>query len=205
MSSHDAEHKVKGSHHWLLALMFILVALVWFIAPIISRDRPLPPWIEQLPQWPVVVILLLGLAVLLPWSPRSLRTRSRVVALSSITFTLVLLFSVMKTLYKPAFDLHEISTRIAALQENGQTVAVAGKYHNQFQFLGRLKKPVDVVSWFQIKDWLKDKQPAYIVIVWKKRPELHYQDDEFIQPYRGRWMVLLRRATLRTRPELARP
>jgi len=205
MSSHDAEHKVKGSKHWLLALMFALVAMIWIIAPLISRDPPLPAWVEQLPQWPAAAILLLAVTVLLPWAPHSLRTRCRVVSLCSIVFTMVLLFSVMKTLYKPAFDLHEISTRIAALQADGQTVAVAGKYHNQFQFLGRLKKPVVIIGWPRLNEWLQDKEPAYLVIVWKKRPDFRYQDDEFVQPYRGKWMVLLRRSTLRAHPELARP
>ncbi len=205
MSSHDAEHKIKGGHHWLLALMYVLLALAWLITPMISHDRPLPAWVDQLPQWPVAVFLFLAVAVLLPWSPRSLRLRGRVVALSSIGFTLVLLFGLMKTLYKPAFDLHEISSRIAALQASGQTVAVVGKYHNQFQFLGRLKKPIVLVDWRLLKDWVQDKEPAYLVIVWKNRHDIVYQDDEFVQPYRGRWMALLRRASLRANPELARP
>jgi len=205
MSSHDAEHKVKGSHHWLLALMYALVALTWFIGLNISRDRPLPFWVEQLPQWPVVVFLLLGLVVLLPWAPCSLRTRGRVVALSSIAFSLVLLFSVMKTLYKPAFDLHEISSRIAAIQENGQTVAIVGKYHNQFQFMGRLKKPVVIVGRSDVKKWVQDERSAYIIIIWRKHLDLDYQDDEFVQPYRGKWMSLLRLSTLRANPELISP
>jgi len=205
MSSHDAGVKIKGSGHWLTALVYALIAAVLFIAPIISRSRPLPDWVGQLSQWPAAIILLLALASLLPWAPCSLRVRARVVALSSIVFTLVLLFSVFKILYMPAYDLHEISSRISVLQTNGHTVAVPGKYHNQFQFFGRLKNPIVIIDWPDIQDWLRDKKQAYLVVVRKKRYELHFKDDEFTQPYRGKWMALLRRSTLRENPELAYP
>ncbi len=203
----DAEHgqgNRKTRRNWLLAVVYVLIAAAWLVQLVIKRDQVLPEWLQYFPQWPILVFVLLAVMVMLPWARRSLRAQARVMALSSIIFTLVLLLSAMKTLYSPAFDVQEVATRIARLQAQGHSVAVLGKYHNQFQFKGRLTQAIEIVEWASIHLWIKERDPAWIVLVLKKRHELDYREDEYIQPYRGKWIALLRRGTLQEHPELAR-
>ena len=70
----------------------------------------------------------------------------------------------------PAQRVAPLAERIAALQRDGVTVANEGKYHGQFQYYGRLTRPLEVIDERDIGAWLAS-HPDGRVVVYFREPE----------------------------------
>jgi len=85
--------------------------------------------------------------------------------------TMLLIFAIHYSinLYLKSQDLTNFSKVIATLQNRGITVAHFGKYHNQYQFVGRLKKPLKVIkSEQELKEYL-DSNPNGAIITYRAK------------------------------------
>jgi hypothetical protein len=56
-----------------------------------------------------------------------------------------------------------MAQRLKSLEEQGRPVAHLGKYHGQFQFLGRLSRPVASVTEDALAAWLVQHPDGYVV------------------------------------------
>ena len=90
-----------------------------------------------------------------------------------------------------AYNVKPLSTYLAKIQEQGYPVANAAKYDGQFQFLGRLKQPLEVINHDGASEWLKDHPQGRVVQYFKKWPQEINQKVEFMQPFRGQFAVVL--------------
>lgn len=63
----------------------------------------------------------------------------------------------------PGFDLRPMAQRLKSLEDQGRPVAHLGKYHGQFQFLGRLTRPVASVTDDALPAWLVEHPNGYVV------------------------------------------
>lgn len=63
----------------------------------------------------------------------------------------------------PAFDLRPMAQQLKSLEAQGRPVAHLGKYHGQFQFLGRLTRPLETVSDETAVAWLAQHPDGYLV------------------------------------------
>ena len=115
---------------------------------------------------PIIVIGLLGVA-----SPALVQT------------------ALAPTLY-PEYDVHLISRAIRQSQDRGHLVANAGKYHDQYQFFGRLQQPLVELQEDTLKDWLQHHPTAYVVVYIKNLETLNGAAAIAAQPYRGKVVAL---------------
>ena len=82
-------------------------------------------------------------------------------------------------LYLKSQDLTNFSKVIASLEQQGIKVAHYGKYHNQYHFIGRLKKPILVLkSLKEIKEYIKNN-PNGAIVAYKKRDVKFNKDAIF--------------------------
>ena len=101
----------------------------------------------------------------------------------------------------PVFDLTPAAGQIASLKQLGRPVANVGKYHGQYQFLGRLDEPLDVISGDQIAEWFARNPDGVIIAYHRNLPELS-NGPFFTQPFRGKTLALWNREEALTDPEL---
>jgi 4-amino-4-deoxy-L-arabinose transferase-like glycosyltransferase len=114
------------------------------------------------PLWPGLLLLLLALASWLAgrrgWP--SLPNLSLLAVASVVLVQVALLHSIV-----PMFDLKPMAEAIRVEQQAGHTVAHLGKYHAQYQFLGRLEQPlVELGDRDPRRAWLSAHPAAYAVM-----------------------------------------
>lgn len=93
---------------------------------------------------------------------------------------------------KNAYDVTAFAREIHALQNQGQTVAFAGKYHNTFAYAGRLEKPLVIAPDHgdRLRQFLAENSG---VTVWKNKkitPE-QAQATLYRAHYKSGWLLLL--------------
>jgi hypothetical protein len=140
----------------------------------------------DLPWWPGA--LLAGAALISAWLGWMPHFRLTVLAILGAC-----LFALGQLYISPAagrsYDMHPMANAIRQLQDRGIPVANIGKYHAQFQFVGRLEHPLAQVNPKELTAWLeKNPQGAVVDYVSSKRAPAGYI---FSQPYRGEMVVLL--------------
>ena len=102
-----------------------------------------------------------------------------------------------------AYDLRKISMYLSKMQSQGYVIANYGKYHGQFHFLGKLKQPIIETGDGSIKKWLIRNPRAKIISV-QKEISTQIPKPDFIQKYRGKYILVWDRSLLMIHPNLAR-
>ncbi|WJW75890.1 glycosyltransferase family 39 protein [Thiohalobacter sp. IOR34] len=166
---------------WLGPAMLLALAAALFLAPsLLHPERA--PWLAEIsPLWGLAPLLLA--VALAGVRPRSQLQSLALTATASALVIVVLHLAVLRVA-APAYDLRPLAGRIHALQAAGRPVAHVGKYHGQFQFLGRLRRPLAVVPEWEALDWARAHPDGYLVLYnsdWKG-PK---QGAEYVQDYRG--------------------
>lgn len=141
------------------------------------------------PIWPGIVLLII--AGSFGWLGRNPAWQLPALASIGAGFLAFLQMYVSGNL-SPGYDVRPISYQIKLLQERGMPVANVGRYHAQYQFAGRLEKPLAQLSQNEITAWL-DKNPRGAIVMYLERLESK-PDALFSQPYRGGMAILLNTA-----------
>ncbi len=152
------------------------------------------PWWPQGPAWFAYIQLMWGPALLL-WSFVLMRlslplpVAVRVAALTTLFMTAVVYAGVLSLATTP-FDLRPASHRIAQLQGQGRPVAWLGKYHGQFNFIGRLRQRIEPLrDRVALEHWQEAHPDGYLLVNHKVLPA-HLPVDVEVWPYRGGSLVL---------------
>ena len=152
------------------------------------------PWWPWGPDWLSEVQALWGPALLL-WSiplfrwrlPRLAAVRATSLAVWLATATLYL---GVVSLMAPQVELRPLAVRLADLQQAGNAIAWLGKYHGQFQFLGRLQQRVEpLTDMHSVRDWL-ERHPQGYLLVHYATPAPEVPPSLTIQLYRSGSLVL---------------
>lgn len=70
------------------------------------------------------------------------------------------------------FDTKPIAEKIAQFHQEGKAVVfVTDKYHGQFQFTGKLTKPLEIVSASNLPAWLQANPHGFVLLDSKKLPD----------------------------------
>ena len=179
---------------WPLAVGAFALAALLFALPLIGAAELHSHWLRDFAPVSApfgVLYLLLGVFVLLPG-----RGKLRRIAAASLIGTAgaYALFAV--ALY-PAFDMRPASKLLAHAEAQGHAIGNLGIYDGQFEFMGRMTKPIDRLYEGQfLQDWAT-KHPRGLVIDYPERldaNDLRYA--RLVQPYRGTWMVIWNAPTL---------
>ena len=152
------------------------------------------PWWPQGPVWKDQVQLLWGPGVLL-WSLLFFGLRlQRQAAVQGLTLAVALgtatLYAGVVDRMAPQYRLQALSARLADLQQEGHALAWLGNYHGQFQFLGRLHRPVTALRQpGSLRDWLAAHPQGYVLVRYPGAgPDV--PDGLLVQPYRSGTLVL---------------
>jgi hypothetical protein len=136
-------------------------------------------------------LLVAGLLFLLPFHPNS-----NAVKRVALGITLMLLFTLVEARkgFMDDYDMKEIAVFIKSKMDEGIPVANIGKYHGQYQFLGRLEKPI--VEFKDKHDRIGDfkiSHPDALFISYQHKNENTLPEGSkicFSHDYRGKEVVL---------------
>jgi 4-amino-4-deoxy-L-arabinose transferase-like glycosyltransferase len=173
----------------LPALILLIVGITVALLPSLGKAH-MPSWIRELSAWWGVGIALVGLVLWLgPWR----RAVQAVIPFSVSSMAVVLLFyGVFLQTAWPAYNVAPVAQLIARLQQRGLPVAVVGGYHNQFQFLGRLQKPLADLDAVQLGAWRQAHPDGRAVLRTSKKPDSSDSGLEYMHRFRSQWVSIWR-------------
>jgi 4-amino-4-deoxy-L-arabinose transferase-like glycosyltransferase len=182
---------------WLPALPALLAgaagAAMVYLAPD-GLSGKLDLW-EGLPRWPGAALVLAAVAAV--WLGRKAEWRMAVLATLGAAFFALAQCYVSDNLWR-RYDIRPLAQEIGKLQERGIAVANHGDYHAQYQFFGRLTRPIDELPTpFDIQPWF-EKHPDGVLIMYVT-PKPGEAAPLFSQPYIGESAVLLTAEQARAR------
>jgi hypothetical protein len=136
-------------------------------------------------------------AVAAVWLGRKAEWRMAVLATLGAAFFALAQCYVSDNLWS-RYDIRPLAQEIGKLQERGIAVANHGDYHAQYQFFGRLTRPIDELPTpFDIQPWF-EKHPDGVLIMYVT-PKPGEAAPLFSQPYIGESAVLLTAEQARAR------
>ena len=182
----------------LPAIGFVGGAAALFVARALPARLGLPAWSGDLPAWPIAALVAIAVA-LFAVSRRDVVEQVRALAASMLAATFVLGAGLLPALV-PFNDVRPVAARIAALQDQGIAVAFLGKYHAQYNFAGRLAKPVDIIDVPDLVAWLAQHPNGRVVDIERQRRGDSSRVPEFEAPFRGQWVQLWRASVLASMP-----
>lgn len=174
-----------------VALVVLLASVMMYFA-VAGLPGKLAIW-GELPLWPGVVLLLIAAAAGL--LGRNMHKRLPALASLGAAFLACLQMYVAASV-GPGYDVRPIAQRIKQLQSQNVPVANMGRYHAQYQFAGRLEKPLAELNSSEIPAWL-DKNPNGVVVMYVGRDDAQ-PEALFSQRYRGEMALLMNADQIRT-------
>jgi 4-amino-4-deoxy-L-arabinose transferase-like glycosyltransferase len=178
-------------------LFLIILGAAAGFAPEIGAavNRPeLTAEIERL--WALPLVALAIFLVLKP--PQSGYPRLFAIAATSAIF-IISIQAVLQPVLNTGYDLRPTAKYLAKAQQQGYVIAHFGKYHGQFQFLGRLEKPIIITGDGEVIKWLANRPQAKIISVHTKLDGNGPKPD-FVQKYRRKYLAVWDRATVLAHP-----
>ena len=146
-------------------------------------------------------LLPLGLGLAAAWRPPKALS-SRILVLAGLTVVLVVAVHLsLRPLLAANYDLAPLAKRLAAWQTEGRPLANSGKYQGQFDFLGRLKKPIVIIGEKNAKAWAEANPRGEVISYHDKLPVGLTPD--YVQRYRGKYIAVWNAKTVIEHPYLA--
>ena len=149
--------------------------------------------------WLGVLMVGFGLTTAI-WRGGSPGRQLPVLALQSVA-VIAVVHLLVATKAAPAYDVTAAAGQIALLKREGRPVAHVGKYHGQYQFLGRLDEPLEVIRGDEIVEWFERNPDGVVVAYHRTLPELS-AGPLFTQRFRGRTLGIWPRDAALIDPEI---
>ncbi len=184
------------------AVIFGVIGVALLVA------RPLvglaPGLTESLPPWTARVSPLGGAITLAAVAGvAAVRAeRWRVPALASLALlTLAVLHLAVMRYAGPYYDLRPAAMRIHEWQAEGRPIANAATYHSQFQFLGRLERPVEQIRLEDAVAWIRAHPGGKVVTYPRRLPADLPVPPDYVQPFKGRTLAVWGERAVLAAPE----
>lgn len=132
------------AHAQTIGCVYVLIGFVALILPFIKFGNDIGQLAPGATLFSAIGFFAAGL-ILLTAPFRSVYEAARGVALSTLLALMLTLFKANST-FAENYDIKAISKIIKNIMDAGCVVAHVGKYHGQYQFIGRLQKPLIVLS-----------------------------------------------------------
>lgn len=167
----DASNETAHDSH-LSTMIFPLMLLGGLLAvlPKLPRVPLLPEFLWQLSPFVGVAVIGIGIAVgLLPLP--DLRSRIRNLATIATMFTAFVLMAAGYQ-FNAHMNVSEAAQKIDIAQRAGRGVAIVGDYNGEFQFAGKLTRPIEKLAPEQVEAWLAGHSDGLLVTLstgWQPR------------------------------------
>ena len=181
----DRQDKPARYDFLLPALACFLLSGLWLYLRLHPAKLELPEWATTFPAWPALAFALVGAALLFAGS-KPLAIRLRILALSMLALLTVAYFSVIPML-APYIDTRPVAQHLASLQARDIPIAYWGKYHAQFNFAGRLTKPLTLVDNDTVQAWARENLQGRIVVI-DRAPTTSVATPEIERLFRGAYV-----------------
>ncbi|HHJ40275.1 MAG: hypothetical protein AXA67_06755 [Methylothermaceae bacteria B42] len=167
-----------------------VTGLFFTLLPLAAPHLGLPR-LATLPVWPGALLILASMIGLRFWRPVALAPTIRGMTAASALIIVLAHLGPIRAL-APTYDVTEVAANIGRFQKAGVIVAHAGKYHGQFHFPGRLRRPLVVIPVSSIKTWA-NQHPKAVIVVYRNRfsPPLPTEGALGAWDYRGRSQNLM--------------
>lgn len=138
---------------------------------------------------------LFALALLLAlWRPMNRRVNVALVGSASVLLVVAMYAGIGRAALE-AYDLHPVARVLSREQQAGHPIAHHGKYHGQFQFIGRLERPLEVVQLPADLLLWAERHPVGNVVVYSYRLLEHpTAQPQAMQKFKGRYVYVWRGA-----------
>ena len=178
----------------VVAVAFAAVSVLLFTQADHPRLANLVRPGEQGLVWLTAGIAALMAAVLVLVRPRSRLHAAAMLGTATVVLMVGAYFGALRAIVD-GYDLRPVSAYLAQAQSAGRPIAHHGKYHGQFQFVGRLREPLVVVHEpDKLRVWA-GQHPEGLIVVYSRRSLTHpTARPEFVQLYRGRRVSVWRGA-----------
>ncbi|HET8700206.1 MAG TPA: hypothetical protein VFL97_00865, partial [Nitrococcus sp.] len=186
---------------WLVSAVMLIAAGILLWLPIrATAVHHLPAWVATISPMTALLVIVCALAVLLPI--RTVEGQTRLLAGVAIALIAVLLLGIGRCA-APYYDLSGAARVVGSIQARHEPVAHVGKYHDRFQFLGRLTQPVTVIGPAQVLSWARAHPRGYVVAYFAHRlNEAGGITPLYTQPYRDQWLTIWPAIAIAQRPQL---
>ncbi|HYE35081.1 glycosyltransferase family 39 protein [Methylocaldum sp.] len=186
--------RVFGAIVFSLGLALALLPTVVSIFGVPNASSTVVEIAEKTPVVAITLIVGLGVCLLL-W-----RFKSSAKMVCGVTGAMIGVVLAAHLIYveteRSHHDMRPIAARIGQLQEQGVSIAHWEKYSGDFQFVGRLKAPLQVLhTRMALSEWLTAHPSDYVVIVYRGNKKALEENAEFAQSYRGNRRVGLWKAS----------
>ncbi|WP_235185913.1 ArnT family glycosyltransferase [Methylomarinum vadi] len=158
---------------YLPFLVIGVFALLLLILPQL-QELKLYHWLRQRDLWWAVTLLLVAFCPMMTMA----YTRSISPYLLPVTMILALISSLMGFFSSTgnAFHLRQATQLLEKYREAGDSLAWAGKYDGQLQFLLRMTQPMAVIDKSAVDDWLASHSNGHVVSVERQDKNAHCND-----------------------------
>ncbi len=147
------------------ALITAALGAVLLFAPEIGLVTGHPEVTLLISRWWSVI--LFAAALWLVFRPlRELSARLVTLTSTSVLVVIVLQFAA-RPVVQELYGVQSVADYVAGAQAQGYAVANYGKYHGQYNFLGRLRQPVSEIGDETVSDWL-ETHPKSIIVSYQK-------------------------------------
>jgi 4-amino-4-deoxy-L-arabinose transferase-like glycosyltransferase len=185
--AHVLDRPQPAARPWLAILGLASLGVAVIALPHVK----LPPTVLALhtvaPAWSAAFV---ALAVWLAWSPRTPEHQVPRMAAASVLLVALAQLVFVRPL-SPAYDVRPLAGKIAEWQAAGRPVAHDGVYHAQYQFAGRLGRPVEELSNHdEARRWFSAHPDGAIVLYFRPPFDPAPLNPLVMQRYRGRIATL---------------
>ncbi len=176
---------------WLpgLALFALALAVSYLVLGPIDSNGALR-FAANLPGWAGIGFLLAGLLALSKAGHPLARVNR--LAWANLLAMLWMLLVIVRS-FAPAYDVAPVARELAHHQAQGHAVANEGKYHAQYQFAGRLTRPLTALSGKALADWLIAHPDSIAVVYIERNEDPAPFHPLFSHAYRGITSILIDR------------
>jgi 4-amino-4-deoxy-L-arabinose transferase-like glycosyltransferase len=179
----------------LPGLIFAAIGVALIAAPLLFDGRIVAVTLLQ-PAWAALVFLACAAAL---WLAREGRLTVAAFALALMSAaTVAAVHLAARPVLAEAFDQGPLARQLGAWQRAGHPLAHFGKYHGQFNFLGRLNAPVEVIDDVAgAAAWTATHPSGRIISYESKRSP---SGPVVVLPFRGKWVEVWEAAVVARDP-----
>jgi 4-amino-4-deoxy-L-arabinose transferase-like glycosyltransferase len=161
----------------------VITGGVLLYLPMSAHVSHMAHWVLSIPVWSGLLLIIGTPALFLLRGNEIGRYVWSATLLSSLVMA-VLYVGVIRPA-GDAYDLRDISRQIKILQDRGLPLSYVGKYHGQFNFIGRLTSSPESVKEPQLSGWFEQHPEGRAIVFFYGTRQLGQLKPDYLQPYRG--------------------
>ncbi len=145
----------------LLGAGFIITGLLFLSGRVYLAHKFNSHWLLEIPDIWAIVSIILGMLVIINSEYKGVK-ETAIIGLSTCIL-MICIFASMLYAPRPFTRIDDFAVKIAELQNQGLPVASNMSHSEQFEYLGRLSRPLEKLSANSIITWAKNHPNGYIV------------------------------------------